>query len=110
MYTLIIILCCMGFFMLYNTSARARLSAEGRYQKWLQANKKTAKRSGILLVAASIAMLIARCGWGAGIFTAIILVMAVSGYTVMVAPFYFLKWKHIAGMAAFCLLMELFIF
>jgi len=110
MYTLIILLCSMGFFMLYNTSRRAKLSVEGSYQRWLQANVAVAKPAGSILIIFSIAALVIKCGWGVGIFTGAILLMASAAYIIAVAPFHYLRWKHIAGIAAFCLLIELFIF
>ena len=110
MYTLIILICCMGFFMLYNTSKRAKLSSAGKYQRWLQSNAFATKPAGITLITCSIIALIIKSGVGVGIFTGVILLMASAGYVVAIAPFHYLSWKHVAGIAVFCLLAELFIF
>ena len=110
MYTLIILLCCMGFFMLYNTSKRAKLSSGGNYQKWLQSNTGIARRTGLLLIIASFSILVATCGWGVGMFTAVILLMAAAAYVIAISPLYYLRWPHIAALSICCLLLELFIF
>jgi len=96
--------------MLYNTSKRAKLSSVGSSQRWLQANTRTAKRVGLLLIITSFAALIAVCGWGVGLFTAAILLMTAAAYVIVISPFYYLKWPHVTAITGFCLLLELFIF
>lgn len=110
MHTLILLLCSLGFFMLYHTSKRAKLSVAGKMERWLQANLVKAKRAGVLLLVASMVLLVLKDGLGVGLFTAVILLMATASYIVAVAPFYYLRLKHIGAMVFLSLLMELFIF
>lgn len=110
MYTLIIFLCSLGFFMLYNTSKRAKLSVAGKAEQWLQANPVQAKRAGVLLLVMSIVLLVLKDGLGVGLFTAFVLLMATASYMVAIAPFYYLRLKHIGALVFLSLLMELFIF
>lgn len=110
MHTLILLLCSLGFFMLYHTSKRAKLSVTGKMERWLQTNPVKAKRAGVLLLVASMVLLVLKDGLGVGLFTAVILLMATASYIVAVAPFYYLGLKHIGAMVFLSLFMELFIF
>lgn len=110
MHTLIILFSSLGFFMLYNTSKRAKLSAAGKLEKWLQAYPARAKQAGIFFVLISILAWVMLDGAGVGLFSAVLLLMASAGYTVTVAPLYYLRFKHIAVLALGSLFIELFIF
>lgn len=109
MYTLLAICCFLGFFQQYNTSAKARLSNIGGYQKWLQSNKGKARYTGLLLVLLSLLGLIIADGWMLGLFTFILLLMAGACYTIALAPLGYVKLKHILLIAFLSLLIELII-
>lgn len=110
MHTLIIFLCCLGFFMLYNTSKRAKLSGAGKLEQWLQANPGQARRAGVLFIVLSVVSLVIRDGIGVGLFSGVLLLMAAVGYMVAIAPLYYLRLRHIAALTLGSLLIELFIF
>ncbi|MFT4092533.1 MAG: hypothetical protein QM640_02750 [Niabella sp.] len=110
MYTLIVIICFTGFFQVYNTSSKAKLSSSGVYEKWLQSNLLTAKITGTLLLITAFTLLIVKDGWPVGTFTFILLLMAAACYTIAIAPLQYLKLKHLLLIAAFSLLMELIVF
>lgn len=110
MHTLIILLSCFGFFMLYNTSKRAKLSAAGRLEQLLQRYPRNAKRTGVLLVLISMVAFVYLDGLGVGLFAGVLLLMASAAYIVAIAPLYYLRFKHIAVVALSSLFLELFIF
>ena len=110
MHTLILLCSCLGFFMLYNTSQKAKLSATGKFERWLQCAPKCARIAGVLLILAGAAAFVYLDGWAAGLFAALLLLMATAGYIVAIAPLYYLKLRHVAVVVLACLFLELFIF
>ncbi|MCH5718937.1 hypothetical protein [Niabella hibiscisoli] len=109
MYTLLTICCFMGFFHQYNTSAKARFSGAGHYEKWLRANPAKARWTGLLLMLVSLLVLVLKDGWMLGFFTFILLLMAGACYVIALAPLGYIKLKHILLLAVFSLLIELII-
>lgn len=109
MYTLLAIFCFWGFFQQYNTSGKARFSAAGNYQKWLQANPGTARWTGLLLMLLSLFGLVVADGWVLGLFTFMLLLMAGACYTIALAPLGYIRLKHILLIAFLSLLIELII-
>lgn len=109
MYTLLALFCFLGFFQQYNTSAKARLSAAGSYQKWLQSNRGKARWTGLLLMLLSLFGLIIADGWMLGLFTFMLLLMAGACYTVALAPLGYVKLKQILIITILSLLIELIV-
>ncbi len=110
MHTLILLFSCLGFFMLYNTSQKAKLSAGGPFERWLQRTPKSARVVGVLLILLGTAAFVYRDGWTAGLFAALLLLMVAAAYTVAIAPLYYLKLKHMVALVLGSLFFELFIF
>lgn len=110
MHTLSILFCCVGFFMLYNTSRRAKLSAASIWERWLQSHPKKAKPFGGLLIIIGVAGLVTKDGIGAGLFTAAVMLMVAASYIVAIAPFYYIRLTHVAVLLLGGLFLELFIF
>lgn len=110
MYTLVIVVAALGFFMLYNTSRKAKLSSTGSLEKWMQAHHKPAKITGLSLLILSIIAMVIKDGIGVGILTAFVLLMATGCIVVAVAPLHYFRLKHIVLLIAGSLLLELFIF
>ncbi|WP_276485663.1 hypothetical protein [Paraflavitalea pollutisoli] len=98
--------CFSGFFMLYNTSRKAKLSTTGRFEQWLQTHPPVAKAAGLALIVVSFVVLAVSLGIGVGILTALLLLMAAASLIVMIAPLQYLKLKHIALLAAGTILLE----
>lgn len=92
--------------MLYNTSKKAKLSTKGNFEKWLQQNKPTAKAIGIGLVVISFVILPIKDGLGVGVLSAFLLLMLSAGLTIAIAPFHYLRFKHIAALVAAVFLLE----
>ncbi|MFT3946934.1 MAG: hypothetical protein QM763_08180 [Agriterribacter sp.] len=105
-YTISMLCCFLGFFMLYNTSQKAKLSAESLFEKWLQQNKSIAKIPGALLIIIPFIVLPLKDGSGAGTFTAFLLLMAAACLIIMIAPFHYIRIKHIAGLVMGSFLLE----
>ena len=105
-YTVSVLSCFLGFFMLYNTSQKAKLSKNGSLEKWLQQNKSTAKILGGLLIIVAFILLPLKDGIGVGTITAFLLLMAAAALVIAIAPFHYLRLKHIAALAAFSFLLE----
>jgi hypothetical protein len=110
MYTLFIVVAALGFFMLYNTSRKAKLSTSGSLEKWMQAHHKPAKITGLFLIILSIIAMVVKQGVGVGMLTSFTLLMATGCIIVAVAPLHYFRLKHIVLIVAGSLLLELFIF
>lgn len=105
-YTVSIICCFMGFFMLYNTSRKAKLTSTGRFEKYLQANPVNARIAGLLLIVAAFITLAVNMGIGAGIITAFLLLMMAAGLIVAIAPLHYFKLRHVVLLVIGTLLLE----
>jgi hypothetical protein len=110
MYTISILCCFSGFFILYNTSRKANLSTKGAFEKWLQQHPAAAKGVGILLIIASFVILVVKDGTGTGILTALLLLMTAGCLTVAIAPLYYLRLRHIVALTAGVFLLEFLFF
>lgn len=105
-YTLSGFCCFLGFFMLYNTSGKAKLSAKGVFERWLQQHKPVAKLLGLLCVMVPFILLPLNDGTAIGILTAFLLLMAAAALMITIAPFHYLRLKHIIALVAFSFLLE----
>lgn len=109
-YTASIASCFVGFFMLYNTSRKAKLSTRGSFEKWLQQNKAFARATGLVLFVLPFVLLPVKDGVGVGMFTAFLLLMTAAALVVMIAPFHYLRLRHVAALIAASLLLEFLFF
>ncbi|MBX2921135.1 MAG: hypothetical protein KF746_03000 [Chitinophagaceae bacterium] len=105
-YTISVICSFLGFFMLYNTSRKAKLSAKGPFEKWLQQHRAAAKATGVLLVVISFVMLSLKDGLGVGMLTAFLLLMAAASLIIIIAPFQYLRLKYIIALAGASFILE----
>ncbi len=110
MYTLIVTCCFLGFFALYNTSKKAKLSKSGKVEQWLQTHPRTAKQIGVLLMVVSMVAFIWKNGWGVGGFSAVLLIMTISSLVVAIAPLYYINLRTVALLISLSLVLELIIF
>lgn len=100
----------LGFFMLYNTSRKAKLSVTGVFEKWLQQHVTFARTTGLLLIVWAFILLAIKQGVAVGIITAFVLLMAAGSLIVMIAPFHYLRLKHVAAIVVGCSLLEYLFF
>ncbi|MFT3747023.1 MAG: hypothetical protein QM768_01855 [Agriterribacter sp.] len=105
-YTISMLCCFLGFFMLYNTSKKAKLSVKGAFEKWLQQNISVTKPLGVLLIVIPFILLPLKDGFGVGTFTAFLLLMAAAGLIITIAPFHYLRIKHIVVLVMASFLLE----
>jgi len=104
-------LCCFsGFFFLYNTSKRAKLSPVGTWDTWIQAHPVFSKQIGIALIVLSFIVLIWKDGAGVGAITASLLLMTAGSCMIILAPFHYLRLKHILFISTLSFILELLIF
>lgn len=106
LFTISIVSSFLGFFMLYNTSRKAKLSATGTFEKWLQQHVTFARATGLLLIVWGFILLALKQGVAVGIITAFVLLMAAGSLIVMIAPFHYLKLKHVAALIVACSILE----
>ncbi len=92
--------------MLYNSSGKAKLSRTGAFEMWLQNHIPLTKAMGTVLLALPFLLLPLKDGLGVGMLTAFLLLMTAAGLTVAVAPFYYLRIKHIAILVTGCCFLE----
>ncbi|MBX3255827.1 MAG: hypothetical protein KF862_16960 [Chitinophagaceae bacterium] len=105
-YTLSVFSCFLGFFMMYNTSRKAKLSVKGSFEKWLQRNRGAAKTTGILLIVIPFVVLPLKDGAGVGTLTAFLLLMTAACLIVTVTPFHYLRFRHIIALVGTSFLLE----
>lgn len=110
MYTLILLLCGVGFFCLYNTSRKARLSKRGKWEKWLQAQPAMAKLVGSSLILLTMALLIFLDGLAMGLYNWFLMLMTMASIIVAIAPFFYLKFKHTISLFFLAFMLEMIIF
>lgn len=106
LYTISTLCCFTGFFMLYNTSLKAKLSASGKMEKWMQANPGVARIIGSLLIITCFTLFILKMGTAVGIFTGVLLLMAASSLVISIAPLHYFKLRHILMIVCGSLLIE----
>ena len=105
-YTSSVICCFTGFFMLYNTSRKAKLSGTGRFEKYLQANPSIARPAGLLLIIVSMMLLVLKMGIGVGLLSAFLLLMVAAGLVVVIAPLHYFKLRHVLLLVVASVLLE----
>ena len=110
MYTFIFICVFAGFFQLYNTSAKAKPSGPGAYERWLRSNIKAAKITGGLLLLLSYVLLVVKDGAAVGSFAFVLLLMGAACVIIALAPLHYFKLRHMLMIIALSLFMELIIF
>ncbi|MBL0741428.1 DUF3325 family protein [Chryseolinea lacunae] len=75
----------LGFYLLYNSSQRARVWSDA-ISRWFQARRTLAKVCGVAFLLASFALFAMRDGLGAGIMEAVVVLMVVGSTMVLLCP------------------------
>lgn len=110
MYTLILMICSLGFFCLYNSSSKVKLSTAGNMEIWLQSHQQQAKLSGLAFILLSFICLVWMDGAVMGVLHFLLMVMAVGCYIIGLAPFRIIRRHHIVALATVAILLEILIF
>lgn len=104
MYTTIVLLIFIAFLFFYNTSKKNKWSNKPRWANYLETRKgQSAFLSAILLLLAGL-MLVYLNGTLAGIFSFIVIIMAMGCLIVLLVPLRYVSVKHVM------LLFLLFVF
>ena len=109
MLTIIGCLTLIGFYFLYSTSSRAGLTFYLPLQKWINENKIKGKYIGLVLLIIGLASAVLYLGFGAGIFSYIILLMLVASLVVLIEPLRFLKLPILVSTIILSLLFEIYL-
>lgn len=75
----------VGFYILYNTSARA-VFVKRKLTRWLCKHRSYSKIAGSLLLLTSVVLFMLELGIGVGFFFALLCFMVLSGYTIILLP------------------------
>ena len=75
----------LGFYMLYNTSARAELRRDA-FSLWLQQNRIVSKVTGLVLLIGSFILLTLAQGLGSGVLYGTVLLMTLASLVVLFVP------------------------
>ena len=110
MYTIILLIGCLGFFCLYNTSKKIRLVGSGVAQTWLQSHPEVAKLIGVLSLLLVVVALVLLDGPVMGMIHFFLLLMTVGSYIVGIAPFGLFRWTHLLALVAAAFIFEHLIF
>lgn len=110
MYTLITLCCSLGFYLLYNTSKKASLNKTGKINRVLQQHRLYTQIGGCALLLLTFVLQINHDGYALGFLTALVLLMAVGGLIVILAPLQLIRWTHLIALFTLLFISELLIF
>ena len=110
MYTLLLIICCTGFFCLYNTSQKAKLASAGFIERWLQSNLRISRLLGIGSIVTCLVGLIFMDGGVMGTIDGMLMLMAAGCYITGLAPLRLFRIQHLLILGVFAFILELLIF
>lgn len=110
LYTLILSVGLTGFFFLYHTSLKMKLDRSAGLSHWIAEHAGMAKGIGSICLLLAMLALVWTDGLGAGVFTALLLLMAGAAIIVALPPLRLFKPVHLIALILLSLLFELFIF
>lgn len=110
MYTSIVFTALVGFYFLYNTSAKMKPLKNTRLTDWIRVNVSAAKTIGVGLILLPIIFLAVIDGIGAGLFTGVLLIMASSSLVITLNPLRYIRQWYVLALFTGCLLLETTIF
>lgn len=106
MITITCSIALLGFYILYSTSRRAELVLKYRFQKWVNENKKIGKPLGIGLLFISLLFSIAILGFGAGVFSFLVILMTSGSLVVLLSPLRFFNLSTVMIITIVCFIVE----
>ena len=74
-----------GFYILYNTSARAVL-VKRKWNNWISQYRSFSKILGSLLLLTSVLLFMLELGFGVGFFFALLSFMTIGGFSIVLFP------------------------
>ena len=110
MHTLILLVCCTGFFCLYQASGKIKHSAGGKIEHWLRTHRLPSRVLGLGCFLVTSAGLICMDGVLMGVLYALLMMMAAGCYIVALVPFRLFRLPHIITVTLLTLLLECVIF
>ncbi|SEA48475.1 hypothetical protein [Pedobacter hartonius] len=110
MYTTLILLVFIAFLLFYNTSKKNNWSDKPAWARYLEARTSLSGSIIVLLLIFAYALLDYLGGPVAGIFSLIVIIMAMGSLIVLLFPFRYLSVKHILSIYLVFIVFELLIF
>ncbi|WP_236977301.1 hypothetical protein [Membranihabitans maritimus] len=99
----------LGFFVLYNTSKRAKLSSQLQLETWVQRHAQLSKKIGSGMLITGLVSGVLAFGFASGIFSYLVILMTIASLIVLVAPLRFLNYHIIILIGISSILLEIFI-
>jgi hypothetical protein len=110
MYTTVVLLLFLAFLLLYNTSKKSKWPDKPAWANYLEYHKPLSAAIAGLLVIISAVILIVLSGSVSGIFSLIVILMAMGSLTVLVFPFRYLSVNHVVLLFVVFIAFEQLIF
>ncbi|RYG04264.1 MAG: hypothetical protein EOO02_06520 [Chitinophagaceae bacterium] len=110
MYTSIVFTALIGFYFLYNTSAKLKPLKNTYLTDWIRAHLSISKAIGIGLLLFPVIILAIKDGIGSGLFTSALLMMTASSLIITLSPLRYIKQWYVIALFTGCLLLETTIF
>lgn len=110
MYTSIVFAALIGFYFLYNASAKMKPLKNTALTDWIRANITASKVIGVAGLLIPVVILAVKDGVGAGLFTGVLLLMAASSLVITLNPLRYIKQWYVIAIFTGCLLLETTIF
>lgn len=107
MFSFILFLFFLGFFCLMNTSKRISWPQKNDFlQRWSVRLKESRLVAGLLFLLATV-LAIYFLGLGAGIFGALVMLMAIGCLSILFFPFRYIGLRGVVALFIVCLVLEL---
>jgi hypothetical protein len=110
MYTIIVSLVFIAFLFLYNTSKKGKWADKAAWASYFEERRALSTVVSALLMLTACTMLILLNGMVSGIFSFIVVLMAIGCLVVLLFPFRYLSAKRIALLFVLFIIFEQLIF
>jgi hypothetical protein len=110
MYTTVVLLLFLAFLLLYNTSKKSKWPDKPSWANYLEYHKPLSVGIAGLFVVIAAVIMVLLCGTVSGIFSLIVIFMAMGSLTVLVFPFRYLSVNHVVLLFVIFIAFEQLIF
>ncbi|HEY9561095.1 MAG TPA: hypothetical protein VIR29_09955 [Anseongella sp.] len=110
MFSTAFLLIFMGFYLQYNLSGKVKSRHKSSYLVYMEQHALLSRALGVAAAVAGLIIMVARLGVGSGLFGFVVVLMSVGCLIVALAPFRFLRWRHLAGLYLGSVCFEVLIF
>ena len=107
MITAAIIITFFGFFFCYSTSKRAVYQNSIKLQAYLKDSYTKGNTLGVALLIVGLIVSIAALGWGAGIFSYLVILMTLGSHIIILTPLRFFSKYTLVAVSILSFIIEL---